>query len=104
MPATVIFVTCANLKEARRIAKGLLEKKLAACVSITSPVESFFWWEGKIDHAEEVLLIIKSKKTKLPALMQLVKSLHSYQVPEIIALPVTQGYRPYLRWIDASVR
>ncbi|MFA5145571.1 MAG: divalent-cation tolerance protein CutA [Candidatus Omnitrophota bacterium] len=104
MNAIVIFVTCANKKEARRISLKLLSNKLAACVNILGQVESFFWWEDKVDRANEVFLMIKSQKTKLPKIIELVKSMHSYQVPEIIALPVTDGYKPYLRWINESVR
>jgi len=102
MDTIVIFVTCANKKEAESIAKVLVKNKFAACVNILDKVKSFFWWEAKIDQADEILLIIKSKKTKLSRIIKLVKSMHSYQVPEIIALPIAGGYRPYLRWIDES--
>lgn len=99
----VIFISAANKQEAEHIAKQLLKNKLAACVNIVPKIESFFWWEGKIDHDEESLLIIKSKKVKLNKIIKLVKSLHSYQVPEIIALPIIGGYKPYLRWLDDSL-
>ena len=102
MDTVVIFVTCANKKEAESIAKVLVKNKFAACVNILDKVKSFFWWEAKIDQADEILLIIKSKKTKLSRIIKLVKSMHSYQVPEIIALPIAGGYKPYLRWIDES--
>lgn len=104
MNAVVIFITCQNKKEAKRISLKLLKNRLAACVNILDKVESFFWWQGKIDRAGEVLLIIKSQKTKLPRIIKLVRSLHSYEVPEIIALPIAGGYKPYLRWINASIR
>ncbi len=100
----VIFVTTSNKKGAEKIARGLLKNKLAACVNILEGVKSFFWWQAKIDQANEALLIIKSKKSKLAAIMKLVKSMHSYDVPEIIALPIIAGNRPYLRWIDESLR
>jgi periplasmic divalent cation tolerance protein len=100
----VVFVTVPHKEEAQRIAHALVEKKLVACVTMVNTVESVFWWEGKVDHAQETLLIIKSKKSKLNALMKLVKQLHSYQVPEIIALPLVGGHRPYLKWIDESIR
>ena len=100
----VIFVTAAHKQEAEHIAKQLLKNKLAACVNIVPKINSFFWWQAKIDRAEEVLLIIKSKKAKLNKIIKLVKSLHSYQVPEIIALPIIGGYKPYLRWLDESLR
>ena len=99
-----ILVTAANKKEARRIAKELVNNKLAACVNIIGEVESLFWWRGKIDSAKEVLLIIKSRKDKVPKIIRLVKSIHSYEIPEIISLPITTGFEPYLRWIDESLR
>ena len=100
----VIFVTASNKKEAQRIAAGLIGQKLAACVNIIDKVDSLFFWEGKTQQAKESLLIIKSKKEKMPKIIKLVKSLHSYKVPEIIALPIITGLKPYLRWIDATVR
>ncbi|MEW6100703.1 MAG: divalent-cation tolerance protein CutA [Candidatus Omnitrophota bacterium] len=99
----VIFVTASNKKEATKIAKGLVENRLAACVNIIDKIGSFFRWKGKVDQSGEALLIIKSKKNKFPRIIKMVKSLHSYEVPEIIALPVLSGYKPYLRWIDDSI-
>lgn len=100
----VIFVTAASNEEADKIANKLIEEKLAACVNITRNIKSVFWWEGKIDNAAESLLIIKSKKPKLARIIKLIKSLHSYQVPEIIALPIIGGNKGYLNWIDDSLR
>lgn len=99
----VVFVTAGNKKEAQKIASGLIKKKLAACVNIAK-VDSIFFWEGKVRKSKESLLIIKSTKAKFPQLARTVKSLHSYDLPEIIALPVIAGDKPYLRWIDESVR
>ena len=84
--------------------KTLLNEKLAACVNIVKGVESMFWWEGKIDQASEALLIIKTKKSILRKLIKTVKSVHSYTVPEIIALSILDGNQDYLKWIDESVR
>jgi len=100
----VVFVSCANKEEAGRISSNLVEKKLVACVNIIDKISSLFWWDGKVDRAQEVLLIMKSKKTKIKQIIKTVKSLHSYEVPEIIALPIIAGYKPYLEWIDAAVR
>lgn len=100
----IVFVTASSKKEAKKIAAGLLEKKHAACVNIISNIDSYFWWQGKIDTAKESLLIIKTRKFKLPGVIKTVKSLHSYEVPEIIAISVVAGERSYLRWIDGSVR
>jgi periplasmic divalent cation tolerance protein len=99
----IIFITAANKKEANRIAKELVKKRLAACINLVSKIDSVFWWQGKIDKASEALLIIKSKKSKLERIIKLVKARHSYQVPEIIALPIIGGYKPYLRWLDESI-
>ena len=98
-----IFITCANKKEAEKIAAGLIGAKLAACVNIVSGVESLFWWENKVDRANEVLLVVKSKKTKFAGIIKKVKSLHSYSTPEIIALPIVAGDKNYLKWISESL-
>ena len=100
----IVFVTTSNKKEAQKIAAGLIKQKLAACVNIVDKVDSLFFWEGKTQKAKESLLIIKSKKEKWGRLAKLVKSLHSYTVPEIIAIPIISGDKPYLRWIDATLR
>ncbi len=100
----VVLVTASHKKEAQKIGRELLKKKLVACVNISEKFNSLFWWQGKIDQAQEVLLIIKSKKTKLAQIIKAVKSLHSYQTPEIIALPIVGGSKDYLGWIDESLR
>lgn len=99
----VIFITASSKKEAQAIGRELIKRKLAACVNTVDKIESFFWWQGKIDKANETLLIIKSKKSKLRRIIKTVKLLHSYEVPEIIAMPIISGYKPYLDWIDESV-
>jgi periplasmic divalent cation tolerance protein len=99
----VIFITCANKEEAEKIAAGLISAKLAACVNIIPGVESLFWWEYKVDRADELLLVVKSKKTKFAGIIKKVKSLHSYSTPEIIALPVIAGNKDYLKWITDSL-
>jgi len=100
----IIFVTCANKKEGLKIAEALVKSKLAACVNIADNLESIFSWQGKIDRVKEALLIIKSRKVKLNKIIKLVKSLHSYEVPEIIAIPIVGGFKPYLNWINDSLR
>ena len=101
---TVTFITTANKKQAKNIARILISSKLAACVNIVDKIESLFWWKGKVDGAREVLLIVKSKSGKLPKIIKSVKANHSYQVPEIISLPIRSGDAAYLRWIDDSLR
>jgi len=100
----VVLVTASSKKEAQKIAGSLIKQKLAACVNIVDKIDSIFFWESKVDQAKESLLIIKSKKDKMPKIIKLVKSMHSYKVPEIIALPIISGDKAYLRWIDASIR
>lgn len=99
----VVLVTASSKEEAERIAKGILEKNLAACVNIIDGVNSFFWWEGKIDSSAEALMVIKTNKAKLDELSALIKSLHSYDTPEIIALPIVAGDKKYLDWINESL-
>jgi periplasmic divalent cation tolerance protein len=100
---TVILVTAKNKKEAVKIARGLLEAKLVACANIVDSVQSLFWWQGKIDSSKEVLLILKTKKLLFKKVAAKVKSLHSYQTPEIIGLPIVNGSEDYLSWINSSV-
>ncbi len=99
MDPIVIFVTASSEEEAQKIANGLLQKKLIACANIMSGVKSMFWWQGKIDHANEYLLILKTQRKLFPKVAKTVKSLHSYDVPEIIALPIIEGEEGYLKWL-----
>jgi len=94
-----VFMTAASVEEAETIAAALVEKKLAACVNIISAVQSVYWWEGKICREKEVFLMAKTKTSLFPHLAAEVKALHSYKVPEIILLPITEGSAAYLQWI-----
>jgi periplasmic divalent cation tolerance protein len=96
----VVFITTNNEGEAHRIATLLLERKQAACINILPEVNSRFWWQGKLDSAQESLLIIKTRASRLPEIIDLVKEVHSNTVPEIIALPIIGGSQDYLDWID----
>lgn len=98
-----VFVTCASRKEASLIAKKLLNEKLIACANIIDGVSSLFWWKGKIDRAEEWLIVIKTVRKNFNKIENRIKELHSYEVPEIVALPIVKGERNYLKWIDESV-
>lgn len=100
----VILVTAKDKQEAQKISAALIKAKLAACVNIVDKVDSIFFWERKVQKAKESLLIIKSTRAKFTRVTKLIKSLHSYKVPEIIGLPIISGDRPYLRWIDAALR
>jgi periplasmic divalent cation tolerance protein len=99
----IVLVTAKNKAEAGKIAKGLLEAKLIACANIIDGVESLFWWQKKIDRSKEVLLVLKTQQKLFKKLVSTVKLLHSYQTPEIIALPIIAGSGDYLKWIDESV-
>jgi periplasmic divalent cation tolerance protein len=98
----VVLVTTKDGEEARRIAEALLNDKLIACANILPAVTSLFWWEGKVDRSDEVLMVLKTKRALFAKLAKTVKALHSYEVPEIIALPIVSGYNPYLNWINSS--
>jgi len=98
----VVLVTAKNGRQANKIATELLKVKLIACANIVKDVRSIFTWKGKIDKANEVLLILKAKKSCFPKIIAKVKKLHSYEVPEIIALPIVGGNKDYLDWIKDS--
>ncbi len=98
----VVFVTCGSEEEAVKIANILVEEKLAACANIVSSIRSIYRWEGKIWDEKEWLLIIKTQESRFEDLSDKVKSLHSYSVPEIIALPIIQASLPYLNWIKEN--
>src|ERR1035437_327701 len=100
----LILVTASSGEEAHRIADKLLAERKAACVNIVSGVSSFFWWNSKVDSAKETLLVIKSRQSLLDDVIKLVKANHSYEVPEIIALPIVGGNPDYLKWIEKEIK
>jgi periplasmic divalent cation tolerance protein len=101
----VVLVTCGSAKEARKIARALVEQRIAACANIVaSPVQSIYQWKGKVESAKEFVLIIKTTKVRFAKLEAAVKRLHSYDVPEIIAVPIAHGAANYLTWISESVK
>ncbi|KAM9482895.1 protein CutA homolog isoform 2-T2 [Clarias gariepinus] len=97
------FVTCPNDTVAKDLARGIVEKKLAACVNIVPKITSVYEWQGKIEEDSEVLLMIKTRTTKISALAEYVRSNHPYEVAEVISLPIDQGNPPYLKWIGDIV-
>ena len=99
----VVLVTCPTRAAARRIAGELIRRHLAACVNVVPSIESTFRWQGKTERCREVLLVIKTTAPRFDVLRRAVLSLHPYDVPEVIALPVVGGHTPYLRWVGASV-
>jgi len=100
----VVFITTGTDGEARQVAEALLEHRKAACVNIVPTVTSLFWWEDRIDSAQESLLIVKSKASLLDEIVSLVKGIHSYDVPEVIALPIIGGNPDYLNWIGQQTQ
>ena len=98
----VIFCAAPSIVEAKTIARFLVEERLAACVSLMPNVQSIYRWQGQVEEAEEVLLIIKSRASLWEALRARVMALHPYDVPELIAFPVSHGNPAYLAWIDES--
>jgi len=101
----VVLVTCGTLSESRKIARRVVERRLAACVNVLrSPLDSYYTWKGKLEVAREYLLVMKTTSKRLAKLEKEVKRLHSYDVPEFIALPVAAGSKDYLTWLESSVR
>ena len=95
----VVLVTVANQEDAVRIGEGVVAANLAACVNVIPGVQSIYRWKGKVVKSEEVLLILKSTKLRYPALEKKIKAMHTYETPEIIALPVKEGLDRYLGWV-----
>lgn len=102
--AIVVLITTADSEEAERLAEMLIEQRLAACVQILPEIQSVYRWQGKIERQKEVLLIAKSTRLRFEELEREVRAIHSYDTPEIVALPVTVGSKPYLEWLNSSVR
>ncbi len=100
----VVLITASTEDEAEKIAKALVEKRLCACVNMAKEIRSFFRWEGKISDEGEVLLIAKSKKANFEKIEKEIKTLHSYTMPEIIALPLISGSKEYLNWIESETQ
>jgi periplasmic divalent cation tolerance protein len=99
----VVLVTASGTRQARKIARTLVEERLAACANLVAPVQSVYRWKGKVAEDRECLMIIKTTRGKFEALRACVERLHSYSVPEVIALPIVDGASNYLDWITASV-
>lgn len=101
MPEILVVLTnCPDEEVAERIARALVDNRLAACVNQLAPVESIYRWRGAVEEASEVPLLVKCTRERYPAVEEAIRQLHPYTVPEIIALPVVAGFAPYLRWVD----
>jgi periplasmic divalent cation tolerance protein len=101
---TITFATCRDRRQAGKIARALVREKLAACVNIVPGIVSIYAWEGKVEEAREVLLLIKSRGALSKRLAARVKELHSYSVPEVVTIPIASGNPDYLRWVRESTR
>jgi periplasmic divalent cation tolerance protein len=99
----MVFMTAASVDEANRLADTLVDRRLAACVQIMQEMNSVFRWQGKVETQREVLLIVKTLNSKFPEIEREVVKLHSYETPEIVAIPLSAGSGPYLEWLKASV-
>jgi len=99
----VVFVTVPSRKIAERLAKGILSQKLAACVNLIPGIRSWYWWKGKVASDPEVLLVIKTAASRLEALRRWVRAHHPYELPEFLALPVSDGDAAYLKWIQNNL-
>ncbi|WP_447974507.1 divalent-cation tolerance protein CutA [Nitrospira sp. Kam-Ns4a] len=100
----VVFVTTTSETEALRIARAVVEQELAACANVLPAIRSVFRWEGKVSEEHECLMILKSRAALFDELAAAIKDLHSYSVPEIIAVPIQRGWPDYLRWIHEVTR
>src|SRR5260221_14010520 len=100
----IALTTAGSKEEAQKIARALVERHLAACVNIVGPVESIYYWQGKVETAAEYQLVIKTMADALEAVQKAVLEMHSYELPELLVLTVDAGSRQYLEWIEGCVR
>ena len=103
MTPLVILMTTPDREEARRIASAVVDESLAACCNIIGAVDSIYRWQGAVEEAHEVLVVIKTTAQRFDALRRRITEMHSYDVPELIALPIVEGHPEYLRWLAESV-
>lgn len=99
----IVYITAPNPQEAQGLAEALLKERLAACANVVESVKSIYWWKGKLERDDESLIILKTQERKFDALAARVKELHSYENPEIVAVPILKGSSDYLAWIDEEV-
>ena len=104
MPSHLILTTAPSHSEARKIARALVEKKLAACVNIVPKVESIYRWQGKVETAQEWMLVIKTSQKRAKAVEETIKELHSYDLPECISVVIDGGTKEYLQWLSDQVK
>jgi periplasmic divalent cation tolerance protein len=100
----IVFSTAGSKQEAQEIARELVERKLAACVNVAGPITSTYWWQGNVEISDEWLLIIKTSAEQFVSVSRMIKELHSYEVPECIAVEITEGSKEYLEWMTESLQ
>ncbi len=100
----VIYITTGSVNEAKKIGRALVEEKLVACSNVISPIRSIYSWQGKICDDKEAMMILKTRKTHFKQIVKRVEKLHSYDVPEIIAMPIIEGSSKYLSWINEETK
>jgi periplasmic divalent cation tolerance protein len=100
----IVLSTAGSKEEAQRIASALVEQQLAACVNVVGPISSTYRWQGKVENAQEFLLIVKTTASAYPRVAEAIRRLHSYDLPEIIQLSIMDGGADYLAWISESVK
>jgi periplasmic divalent cation tolerance protein len=101
---SLVLVTAPDIQTARKLARAALKAKLIACANLVPKIESHYWWQGRVESSAEVLLVMKTAKAKLSRLERLVVSLHPYDTPEFITLPITGGNKRYLDWLTESLK
>lgn len=104
MSCIIVLMTTATKKEAEKIARNLLNQRLIACANIVGPASSLFWWKEKISRENEFLVLMKTSTDLFEKLATTIKQMHSYEVPEIVAVPITKGEQSYLEWLSGSLR
>lgn len=100
----VVLTTCGSEEEAARLARLLVDERLAACAAVTPRVRSYYHWQGKLEESEEWALTLKTRRGLFPALLERIRAAHSYQVPEVLALPVADGNPDYLDWMERELK
>lgn len=99
----IVFSTCPSREEGKRIAKALVEERLAACVNVIDGIVSIYRWHGTVHEGDETMLVVKSRRDLLARLQERLASIHSYEVPEAVAMPVVDGLPAYLEWMDREL-
>ncbi|MFO7899221.1 MAG: divalent-cation tolerance protein CutA [Planctomycetota bacterium] len=104
MSVEFVYITASDADEAGRIARAIVDERLAACANVIDGVRSIYWWQGEVQDDAEAVLIAKTRRELVPALIDRVVELHSYDCPCVVTLPIEAGHPPFLRWVEAETR